>query len=211
MPRPRPAPGRTPAAPPRRRRRWWSRVGTGAAVMVSGAAGAPRPTGMGTHASSATPTATATAVATPPSARLPRAERRNRGGEAQRVLDETQGEHRQPAGEQGRCHPGGQPQRVAQQHRCEHQHRPVPQIPRVGDPADRPHRRQPQHAAASLSGCGTAGADHQRRTQHGQQRGDTRIERGRAQPGAGQQDQSQPGPSGDRGSSCAAVGATGRP
>ena len=84
---------------------------------------------------------------------------------------------------------------------CEHQHRPVPQIPRVGHPADRPHRRQRQDAAASLRRCGTAGADHQRRAQHGQQRGGTRIRRAPAQLGAGQQDHAQPGPSHDRGGS----------
>ncbi len=98
-----------------------------------------------------------------------------RSGESQRVLDETQGEHRQPARDQGRRQPAGQPQRVAQQCRCEHQHRPVPQIPRVGHPADRAHRRHCQDAAASLRRCGTAGADHQRSAQHGQQRGGTRI------------------------------------
>ena len=178
-----------------------SPMGTGAAVMVSGAAGAPRPTGAGTHTSSATPTQTATAVAAAPSARLAQRRPAQGSGESQRVLDETQGEHRQPAGEEDRRQPAGQPERVAQQRRCEHQHRPVPQIPRVGQPADRAHRRQCQDAAASLRGCRAAGADHQRRAQHGQQRGGTRIGRGRAQLGAGQQDHAQPGPSRDRGSS----------
>ena len=104
----------------------------------------------GHHTSSATPTQTATAVATPPSARLRSGRPAHGSGESQRVLDEAQGEHGQPAGDQGRRQPGGQPQRVAQQCRCEHQHRPVPQIPRVRHPADRPHRRQCQDAAASL-------------------------------------------------------------
>ena len=176
--------------------------GVGAAVTVSAAAGAPRPTGVGTTTSSPTPTQTATAVATPPSARLARGERRTASGESQRVLEETQCEHRQPAGDEDRCQPAGQPERMAQQGRCEHQHRPVPQIPRVGHPADRAHRRQGQHAPASLRRCGTAGADHQRRAQRGHQRGGTRIGCGRAQEGAGQQDQGQPCPSHDRGRCC---------
>ena len=65
--------------------------------------------------SSATPTPTATAVAAPPSARLPAADRRKGAANRKRVLDEAQCEHGQPAGDQDRCQPGDQPQRVAQQ------------------------------------------------------------------------------------------------
>lgn len=43
--------------------------------MVSGLAGAPRPTGSGAQSSSATPTQTATTVAAPPSTRPARADR----------------------------------------------------------------------------------------------------------------------------------------
>ena len=43
MPRPRPAPARTPAAPPRRTRRCCDPCGTGRPRRVSAAAGAPRP------------------------------------------------------------------------------------------------------------------------------------------------------------------------
>ena len=132
-------------------------------------------------------------------------------GESQRVLDEAQCQHGQPGGEDDRCQPAGQAQRVAQQRRCEHQHRPVPQIPRVGHPADRPHRRQCQDAAASLRRCGTAGADHQHRAEHGQQRGGTRIGRGRAQQGAGQQDQRPARPIPRSRRVVPVVGATGRP
>ena len=110
---------------------------------------APWPTGMGTNTSSATPTQTATAVTAPPSARLRGGRPAHGRGESQGVLDEAQCEHGQPAGDEDRCQPAGQPQRVAQQRRCEHQYRPVPQIPRVRHPADRSHRRQCQDAAAS--------------------------------------------------------------
>ena len=75
MPPPPRALARTPAAP-LRQAATLEPAGTGAAVMLSGVTGAPCPTGLGTHTSSATPVQTATAVATPPSARLARAERR---------------------------------------------------------------------------------------------------------------------------------------
>src|SRR5271155_635333 len=53
-------------------------MGAGAAVTVSGVAGAPRliRVGVGTHAVIATPTQAATAVAAPPTARLARGDRR---------------------------------------------------------------------------------------------------------------------------------------
>ena len=79
------------------------------------------------------------------------------------------------------------------------QQRPVPQIPRVRYPADRAHRPHCQDTPASLRRGGTARADHQRRPQHGQQRGGTGIGRGLAQPGAGQQNHPQPCPPRDRG------------
>ena len=76
----------------------------------------------------------------------------HRGGESATGFRPTQGEHRQPAGEQDRCQrptSGHGPARVPRPRR-QQQHRPVPQIPRVRHPADRPHRRQCQHAAAPL-------------------------------------------------------------
>ncbi len=167
-------------------------------MKFSAAAGAPRPTGVGTTTSSARPTPTATAVAAPPSARLRPGDRRtgaaNRNGFSMKRRVSTASPPEISAAASLAASPSGWPINS----RGEHQHRPVPQIPRVGDPADRAHRRQPQDAAASLGRCGAAGADHQRRAQGRQQRGDTRIERVRAEAGAGQQDQGQPGPSRDR-------------
>jgi hypothetical protein len=68
----------------------------------------------------------------------------------------------------------------------------MPEVPGVRQPTERPHRRQRQASPDSPAGCGTAGADRQRRAQHGQQRGGTGVWRRPAQTGAGHDDQGQP-------------------
>ena len=108
-------------------------------MTVSVGAAGPRPTGMGTNTRSTTLAQTATAVAAPPSARLRMADRRMGSGESQGVLDEAQCEHGQAAGDEDRCSPACQPERVAQKRQREQQHRPMPEIPRVRHPADRSH------------------------------------------------------------------------
>ncbi len=148
---------------------YWSGVaptGGGLSVMVSVWAARLRPMGAGTTTSGAIPTQTAIAVARAPTARLARADRRrgaaNRMGFSTRRRVSTAS----PAEKGGRHQPFDQPQWVAQQCRCQQQHRPVPQIPRIRHPPDRAHRRCFQDAPAAVCRCGAARADHQRRAQH---------------------------------------------
>ena len=169
--------------------------------MVSGLAGAPRPTGSGTRSISATPTQTATAVAAPPIARLARADRRigaaNRKGFSMKRSVSTASPPEMstvaslPGSPSGWPSKGGASSSTGQCHRYQ----------RVGDPADRAHWRHRQHASASLGGCGTAGADHQHRPHHRQQRSSSRIQGARAEQGAGQQDHAQARRAHDGGSS----------
>ncbi|PRC46722.1 hypothetical protein C6A85_88645 [Mycobacterium sp. ITM-2017-0098] len=87
--------------------------------------------------------------------------------ETQRILDIPEGEHRQPAGEQSSGEPARKAEGVAQQQGSEDEDRPVPEVPGVGDPADRAHRGKSKYTATAPGGAGATGADHQDRTQRG--------------------------------------------
>ena len=105
MPRPRPAPGRTPAAPPRRRRpmsgaRGGRRCGDGQRCRRRAAADRGGHPYQQRHAHTDRDRGGRTAERETAGGRPA-----HRSGESQRVLDETQGEYGQPGGDQHRCQP----------------------------------------------------------------------------------------------------------
>ena len=121
-----------------------------------------------------------------------------RSGEPAGVFDQVQGDHGEAGGDDRRGQPGRQARRLTEQRRHQQQHRPVPQVPRVRHPADRPHRRPAQQPTGPQTAGDAAAADHQRGAQHGQQRRGAGVGGPGVQLRTGQQDQAQTAPTGDR-------------
>ena len=188
--------------------RWGPSVGGGALIFATGASPWPEIVG--------TVTATMRQATAPPALRVPPVRRLRRGWAASHPESRAGAStSRKVAAATNAAEGGGEEvlaerEDVAEDERREDQERPVPQVPGVGDPPDRPHRRLAEHQRRSpmLARPHLAGSQHGAGAEDGQQGGRSR-ERGLRtdqEEGADRDGQSRPP---DGGSD--AVGGPGQP